>query len=165
MDAIATLLFGYFNDSVPIQIGRGISKIDGERRTQGVLGFGIRISIDCCSTNPVLRCRSSYPSANKFYLYSALKLVWKESYNAISPRLAINIEVNGVVAEECFAEVEDSPRLETEGVTWSPNSLGVRDSFAQYMLREGTTVSPLPTYSIVYESYILKSASIALRYA
>lgn len=75
-----------------------------------MLRSGIRVRVDGGGLDAILRCCSADSSALRLSMYAGIRIRKRRSYKAISPRLAIRIEVNAfveagflVTAEACLA--------------------------------------------------------------
>ena len=54
MNANASLLLGSCDDFVTVEIGGGMPQVDGIWRVEGMLGFGVGISVDCRRFDAIL---------------------------------------------------------------------------------------------------------------
>lgn len=54
MNANAPLLLGSCDDFLTVEVGRRMPQVDSIWRGEGMLGFGIRISVDCCGFDAIL---------------------------------------------------------------------------------------------------------------
>jgi hypothetical protein len=94
MNALTAALFGYLYDSISIQILGRVPKIDSKRRASSVLRLTVWIGIDGRDSNARLCCSPAYTAARIQQNEERGKP--SESYSAISPLLAIKMEVKGV---------------------------------------------------------------------
>jgi len=106
----ATFLSSHVNDPITVEVGARVPKIDSIWRAQGVLRLSIRVCIDRRTPNAVLRgCPADATVIRLGLAQRHVKIT--ETYRAISPRFAINIEVNGVMHAE--ASLTEELRLRT----------------------------------------------------
>ena len=99
MYPLAALFFRDLYYAVAIKVGRSVAEIDGIRRAQGMLRFGIGVGIESGGSNAVLgRC----PADSAFTQLSVCHVAADGDgpHSAISPRFAMRTEVSGLMAAE-----------------------------------------------------------------